>query len=64
MLVEVQLEIFVGEINAELLEAVLGEILESEDIEDGDTMGVMGAAFVDDRVDAGDKPYNENKKIV
>ena len=43
-LVEVVLQALVGEVDAELLKAVLGEVLEAEDVKDGDDVALLPAA--------------------
>ena len=55
VLVEVKVEVLVGVIYAELLEAVLREVLEAEYVQDGDGGGLLGA-LVHDVIDAGDQP--------
>lgn len=58
MLVEIELEVLVRVIDAQLLEAVLREILEPEYIEyrDGDR---LFRSFVDDVIDTSDQPREQ-----
>lgn len=58
MLVEVELKVLVGVIDAQLLEAVLREVLEAEYIEDRDR-GRLFRPFVDDVIDTSDQPREQ-----
>lgn len=44
MLVEVKLDLLVGDVDAELLERVLLEVLEAEDVQDADGLEVVSAS--------------------
>ena len=59
--VEEELELFVGEVDACLLEAVDVEVLEAEDVEDADLLrrGGVEARRREDRVDLVDDPAEE-----
>lgn len=61
MLVEVVLDLLVGDVNAELLERVLREILEAEDVEqtDGQGLVVMRAVEAQQTVNLVDHPVEE-----
>lgn len=58
MLVEIELEVLVRVIDAQLLEAVLREILEPEYIEYRDGSRLF-RSFVDDVIDTSDQPREQ-----
>lgn len=58
MLIEIELEVLVRVIDAQLLEAVLREILEPEYIEYRDG-GRLFRSFVDDVIDTSDQPREQ-----
>ena len=57
--VEELLELLVGEIDAELLEAVDVKDLEAGNVEDADEGGALALGAVERAVDAGDDPLEE-----
>ena len=59
--VEEELELFVGEVDARLFEAVDVEVFEAEDVEDADLLrrGGVEARRREDRVDLVDDPAEE-----
>ena len=57
--VEELLELLVGKVDAELLEAVDVEDLEASNVEDADEGGALALGAVEGAVDAGDDPLEE-----